>query len=96
MDYNTIAADNLNSIMREIAEYTRMAEEITVVLDGLKDTLKKYMDENGLDHIAGAEHKASYKLVTSCRLDTTALKKDLSEVAARYTKSTTSRRFLFV
>lgn len=48
MDYNTIAADNLNSIMREIAEYTRMAEEITVTLDGLKDTLKKYMDENGL------------------------------------------------
>lgn len=96
MDYNTIAADNLNSIMREIAEYTRMAEEITVTLDGLKDTLKKYMDENGLDHIAGAEHKASYKPVTSRRLDTTALKKDLPEVAARYTKSTTSRRFLFV
>lgn len=96
MDYNTIAADNLNSIMREIAEYTRMAEEITAVLDGLKDTLKKYMDENELDHIAGAEHKASYKPVTSCRLDTTALKKDLPEVAARYTKSTTSRRFLFV
>lgn len=68
MNYNTIAADNLNSIMREIAEYTRMAEEITAVLDGLKDTLKKYMGENGLDHIAGAEHKASYKPVTSCRL----------------------------
>lgn len=96
MDYNTIAADNLDNIMREIAEYTRMAEEITFTLDGLKDTLKKYMDENGLDHIAGAEHKASYKPVTSCRLDTTALKKDLPEVAARYTKSTTSRRFLFV
>lgn len=96
MDYNTIAADNLNSIMREIAEYSRMAEEITATLDSLKDTLKKYMNENGLDHIAGAEHKASYKPVTSCRLDTAALKKDLPEVAARYTKSTTSRHFLFV
>lgn len=96
MDYNTIAADNLNSIMREIAEYSRMAEEITATLDSLKDTLKKYMDENGLDHIAGAEHKASYKPVTSCRLDTATLKKDLPEVVARYTKSTTSRRFLFV
>lgn len=96
MDYNTIAADSLNSIMREIAEYSRMAEEITATLDSLKDTLKKYMDENRLDHIAGAEHKVSYKPVTSCRLDTAALKKDLPEVAARYTKSTTSRRFLFV
>lgn len=96
LDYNAIAADNLNGLMREIAEYTRMAEEITATLDGLKDTLKRYMDENGLDHIAGAEHKATYKPVTSCRIDITALKKDLPEVEARYTKSTTSRRFLFV
>ena len=57
MDYNTIAADSLNSIMREIAEYSRMAEEITATLDSLKDTLKKYMDENGLDHIAGSLEK---------------------------------------
>lgn len=67
MDYNTIAADTLNSIMREIAEYSRMAEETMATLDSLKDTLKKYMDENGLDHITGAEHKASYKPVTSRR-----------------------------
>lgn len=38
-DYNAIAADNLNGLMREIAEYTRMAEEITATLDGLKDTV---------------------------------------------------------
>lgn len=41
-DYNAIAADNLNGLMREIAEYTRMAEEITATVDGLKDTLKRY------------------------------------------------------
>lgn len=48
MDYNTIAADSLNSIMREIAEYSRMAEEIMATLDSLKDTLKKYMDKMDL------------------------------------------------
>lgn len=62
-DYNAIAADNLNGLMREIAEYTRMAEEITATLDGLKDTLKRYMDENGLDHIAGAERPGRYRRV---------------------------------
>lgn len=40
-DYNAIAADNLNGLMREIAEYTRMAEEIAATLDGLKDTLAR-------------------------------------------------------
>lgn len=95
-DYNKIAMDNLNTLMREIAEYSRMAEEIAATLDSLKDSLKKYMDENGLDSIAGNEHKASYKAVTSSRIDTTALKRDMPEIAAKYTKTTETRRFLFV
>lgn len=95
-DYNKIAIDNLNGLMREIAEYSRMAEEIGATLDSLKDSLKKYMDENGLDSIAGNEHKASYKAVTSSRIDTTALKRDMPEIAAKYTKITKIRRFMFV
>lgn len=95
-DYNKMAMENLNALMREIAEYTRMAEEIGATLDSLKDTLKKHMEESGLDSIAGSEHKASYKAVTSSRIDTTALKRDLPEIAAKYTKTTETRRFLFV
>ena len=96
MTYTEIAQNNLDAIMREIAEYTRMAEEIGATLDSLKDKLKKYMEENGLDSIAGNEHKASYKAVTNSRIDTTALKRDLPEIAAKYTKTTETRRFLFV
>lgn len=95
-NYNEIAQNNLDSLMREIAEYTRMAEEIGATLDSLKDTLKKHMEENGLDSIAGSEHKASYKAVTSSRIDTTALKRDMPEIVAKYTKTTNTRRFLFV
>ena len=95
-NYNEIAQNNLDSLMREIAEYTRMAEEVAATLDSLKDTLKKHMEENGLDSIAGSEHKASYKAVTSSRIDTTALKRDMPEIAAKYTKTTNTLRFLFV
>lgn len=95
-NYNEIAQNNLDSLMREIAEYTHMAEEVAATLDSLKDILKKHMEENGLDSIAGSEHKASYKAVTSSRIDTTALKRDMPEIAAKYTKTTNTRRFLFV
>lgn len=95
-NYNEIAQNNLDSLMREIAEYTRMAEEVAATLDSLKDILKKHMEENGLDSIAGSEHKASYKVVISSRIDTTALKRDMPEIAAKYTKTTNTRRFLFV
>lgn len=96
MNYNEIAQNNLDSLMREIAEYTRMAEEVAATLDSLKDTLKKHMEENGLDSIAGSEHKASYKAVTSSRIDTTALKRDMPDIAATYTKTTVTKRFKFV
>ena len=87
---------NINAIMQELAQYTRMAEEIAATVDSLKDTLKKYMDENGLDSIAGNEHKASYKAVTSSRIDTATLKRDFPEIAAKYTRTTSSKRFTFV
>ena len=95
-NYNEIAQNNLDALMKEIAEYTRLSEEVSATLDSLKDTLKKHMEENGLDSIAGSEHKASYKAVTSSRIDTTALKRDMPEIAAKYTKTTNTRRFLFV
>lgn len=96
MNYNEIAQNNLDAIMQELAQYTRMAEEIAATVDSLKDILKKHMDENGLDSIAGSEHKASYKVVTSNRIDTATLKRDMPEIAAKYTKTTETRRFLFV
>lgn len=36
---------NINDIMRELAQYTRMAEEIAATVEGLKDQLKQYMSE---------------------------------------------------
>lgn len=96
MTYTEIAQNNLDEIMREVAEYTRIAEEIAATLDSLKGTLKRYMEERGLDSVAGTEHRATYKSVSSSRLDTAALKKDFPEVAAKYTKKIETKRFSFV
>lgn len=88
--------EHLNSLMREIAEYTRIAEEVAATLDGLKGTLKRYMEERGLDSVAGTEHRATYKSVVSSRLDTAALKQDMPEVAAKYMRKVETKRFSFV
>ena len=68
-------------------------------IDGKIITEKVIAAENltaaGVDTLVGAEHKATYKAVTSSRVDTTALKKDMPDVAARYTKTTETRRFTF-
>lgn len=86
---------NLDNIMAELAQYIRMQEEAAAMVESLKDQLKERMTAAGVESLAGSEHKATYKAVTSSRLDTTSLKKDLPEIAARYTKTTTARRFTF-
>lgn len=86
---------NIDSIMRELAEYIRMQEEAAAMVESLKDQLKERMTAAGVESLAGSEHKATYKAVTSSRVDTAAIKRDMPEVAARYTKMTTTRRFTF-
>ena len=86
---------NINAIMTELAQYSRMAEEIAATVDGLKDTIKKYMEENQLETLTGNEHKAIYKTVVSSRIDATALKRNAPDIAEKYTKTTETKRFTF-
>ena len=86
---------NIDTIMGELAQYTRLQEETAAIIDGLKDELKAIMQERNTDTLTGTEHKASYKAVVSSRIDTTAIKKELPEVAAKYTRTTEARRFTF-
>lgn len=87
---------NLDTIMAELAQYIRMQEEAAAMVESLKDQLKERMTAAGVESLAGSEHKATYKAVTSSRVYATALKKELPEIAAKYTKTTTARRFTFV
>ena len=86
---------NIDSIMAELAQYIRIQEEAAAMVESLKDQIKERMTAAGVESLVGSEHKATYKAVTSSRIDTTSLKKDLPDIAARYTKTTTARRFTF-
>lgn len=85
----------LDDLMGELAQYIRIQDEAAAMVESLKDELKKRMESAGVDTLAGSEHKATYKAVTSSRIDTAALKRDAPEIAAKYTKTTETRRFLF-
>ena len=44
--------------------------------------------------VQAGEYRVSWKSITSARIDTTALKKALPDVAARFTNQITTRRFV--
>ena len=82
---------NMESKVKELMELRRMKEEIEAAIAAAEDEIKGVMgDEETL--LAGA-FKVSWKTFTSSRLDSTALKKALPEIAAKFTKTTTARRF---
>ena len=81
----------MEATIHELLELKRMKEELEAEIAAAEDAIKAVMgDEETLT--AGA-YKVSWKTFTSSRVDTTALKKALPEVAAAYTKTTTARRF---
>ena len=86
---------NIKDVMKELAQYIRMQEEISETVEGLKDQIKAYMQQNQLETLASDEHKATYKAVSSSRIDTTALKRENPAIAEQYSKTIISNRFIF-
>jgi len=82
---------NLEPTIKELMELKRMREELDTEIANIEDEIKQAMgSEETL--IAGA-FKVDWKTVITSRIDTTALKKALPEIAERFMKQTTTRRF---
>ncbi len=66
-------------------------EELEAEIAAAEDEIKAVMGDD--DTLLAGAFKVTWKAVTSSRLDSTALKKALPEIAERFTKQTTTRRF---
>ena len=82
---------NLESKVHELMELKRMTEELEAEIAAAEDAIKAAMGDEEL--LTAGAYKVSWKTFTSSRVDTTALKKALPDIAAQYTKTTTARRF---
>jgi predicted phage-related endonuclease len=88
-----MSQNEIITTVSELQELKRMQEELNAEIETLQDRIKAHMTEQGAEQIVAGAHKVSWMFVSSARLDTTALKKALPEVAERFTKTTTTRRF---
>lgn len=83
----------LDSKINELRSLRRLADDLAGEIEALQDAIKAEMTTRNVDELTGADWKVTWKAVTSNRLDSTALKKELPDIAARFMKSSTSRRF---
>ena len=85
--------ENMITKAREYRELQAMIKEMEAEADALKQQMIAEMDAQNVDELAAGEYTIRWSLYESNRLDTTALKKALPEIAAQFTKLTTSTRF---
>lgn len=79
---------------RELRELMRMKEELEAEITTLQDSLKNAMGEQ--EQIIAGAYKITWKPITSQRVDAVALRKAAPDVAALYTRTITTRRFIVV
>ena len=76
---------------REPRQLQALIEEAQAEAEAIKDAIKAAMVSQ--EALQAGEYKVTWKPVTSSRLDAAALRKALPDVAERFTKETTVRRF---
>ena len=86
-----MSINEMESKARELRQLQALIEEAQAEAEAIKDAIKAAMGDS--ESIQAGEYRITWRAVTSSRIDTTALKKALPDVAERFTKETTTRRF---
>ena len=88
-----MATNEIISKLNELADLRKMAEDLNAEIEAIQDEIQAHMTEAETDTITAGPYKVSWKAITSTRIDTTALRKDLPEIWQEYGKTSTTRRF---
>lgn len=86
-----MSINEMESKCRELRQLQALIEEAQAEAETIKDAIKAAMGDS--ESVQAGEYKITYKVVTTARIDTAALKKAVPDLAAQFTKTTTARRF---
>ena len=86
-----MSINELESKCRELRQLQALIDEAQAEAEALRDAIKAAMGSQ--EAVQAGEYRITWKPVTSSRLDATALRNALPDVAERFTRTTTVRRF---
>lgn len=89
-----MSANELNTTACELMNVRAMIAELEAEAEALTDKIKTAMVEQGTEIIQGDGWKATWKNVTSSRFDSKAFKADHANLYGKYSKATTTTRFV--
>lgn len=86
-----MSTNELESKCRELRQLQALIDEAQAEAETIKDAIKAAMGDS--EAVQAGEYKITWKPITSSRLDTAALRAALPDVAERFTRTSTTRRF---
>ena len=86
-----MSINELEMKCRELRQLQALIDEAKAEAETIKDAIKAAMGCQ--EAVQAGEYRITYKAIKTARLDATALKKALPDVAAAFTEETTVRRF---
>lgn len=84
----------LSTCIHDLKELRTLQDRITTKIKALEDQIKLHMADTDMFTLTGDDYSVSWNEVSSTRIDTTALKHDLPDIAAQYMKTNITRRFI--
>jgi predicted phage-related endonuclease len=85
--------ETISKAARDYRELQTMIKELEAEADAIKAVMISEMEKQNTDTLKTDIFTIRWTAYNSSRVDTSALKKELPEIAARYTKTTEARRF---
>ena len=86
-----MTTEQIEAKCRELRELQALIDEAQAEADAIRDALKAAMGTE--TELRAGEYHLTWKPVTTSRLDTKALRAALPDVAARFSRESTVRRF---
>ena len=91
-----MSANEMTAKIRELKELKALADEVAQEIATIEDAIKAEMTARNTEEMSIDVFKVRWTTMTSERLDTTAFKKALPDIAKQFTKTATTRRFSIV
>ena len=88
-----MATTELISKLNDLAQLRRLADDLDAEITAIQDEIKAHMAAAQTDTLTAGAFRVVWKSVTSTRIDTAALRRELPEVWQEYGKTTTTKRF---
>ena len=88
-----MATNELISKLNDLAQLRRMADDLDAEITAIQDEIKEHMAAAQTDTLTAGAFRVVWKSVTSTRIDTAALRRELPEVWQEYGKTSTTKRF---